>query len=241
MGLFAAASRQLKHNNRMINVTGKTQWTPNDPELIATVIRLWNDGKSAGEVGAEVGKSRGAVIGIVHRQRAKGVEVRRSETTRRRDGMRVPRARPEGEKADVIASWNMGQSVPDIALRRGMSRNVVKGILRTARLQGKHVRNEVQPMAGSLVPSIPGHSDYVPTRRFLLMPAPAEPVVDMRGPYSILNIPYGGCKWPVTPHGVDRDKHLFCGRPQDNDSRLPYCEKHAIKSIRLRTAPLEPV
>lgn len=40
-------------------------WTPKMDEIAA---KLWNEGKSAGEVGAVVGKSRSAVIGRVHRK-----------------------------------------------------------------------------------------------------------------------------------------------------------------------------
>jgi hypothetical protein len=49
---------------------------PHPAELKAQVVKLWNKGDSALVVAGKVGLTRNAIIGIVHRMKAKGVEVR---------------------------------------------------------------------------------------------------------------------------------------------------------------------
>jgi hypothetical protein len=45
-------------------------------ELKAQVVKLWNEGGSARDVANQVGLTRNAIIGIVHRMKDKGFEVR---------------------------------------------------------------------------------------------------------------------------------------------------------------------
>lgn len=54
-------------------------WTP---ERIDYLIREWNDGKSAAQIGMALHNSRNAVIGKVHRLREQGVALRKSDGPR---------------------------------------------------------------------------------------------------------------------------------------------------------------
>jgi hypothetical protein len=49
---------------------------PHPAELKAEIVALWNKGYSALKVAVQLNLSRNAVIGIVHRMKAKGYEVR---------------------------------------------------------------------------------------------------------------------------------------------------------------------
>lgn len=48
-------------------------------EFNAQVAKLWNDGYSAGYIGIRMGVTRNAIIGVVHRIKGRGVEMREGE------------------------------------------------------------------------------------------------------------------------------------------------------------------
>ena len=59
---------------------------------------------------------------------------------------------------------------------------------------------------------------YVPKVKIKL-----EPVITETTGYSLIDIPFKGCRFPVSNHNVGRNKHIFCGMETD---RSIYCEKH---------------
>ncbi|QWY83191.1 GcrA-like cell cycle regulator protein [Rhizobium phage RHph_X2_24] len=57
---------------------------------------------------------------------------------------------------------------------------------------------------------------------------PAQPVAERVGPYTLLTLPSGCCKWP---YGDSRQGgYTFCGEPMDRASKRPYCAEHVHAS-----------
>lgn len=45
-------------------------------EIKSRIIELWQKGHTSGEIAKEVGKTRNAIMGFVHRQKIKGLDLR---------------------------------------------------------------------------------------------------------------------------------------------------------------------
>jgi GcrA cell cycle regulator len=171
---------------------------------IDTLLALWNEGKSAAVIGAEMGISRNAVIGRIYRLRRAGAEIKAHESER-----------PE----KLISLWHTGKSTKDIGDELGMSSGAVKNLAYRLRRKGVPLKHHTRPS----VPQVRMREAVV----YLPKPKPLPTIVDtLEGSVALPELT--GCKWVVTPTGP----HRFCNREKLDSS--PYCEAHAVRAIQPR-------
>ena len=104
-------------------MNGGTTWTA---EQTATLTRLWNSGLSASLIAPQVGFSRGAVLGKLHRL---GLLNRRPTTM---PTVRTSRLWPEENVALLRRLYAEGESYETIALACGVSKAWSETRLRTS-------------------------------------------------------------------------------------------------------------
>lgn len=166
------------------------------------LVALWNEGKSASMIAAELGVSRNAVAGRIHRLRRRGAKIKEHEY------------KPEGFL--TVLEGGKDKTSRQIGSELGISANAVRQ--RAHRLRRKGIPLEHRP-----IPKLRfGDTFYFPKPK----PLPVPRFVDtLEGSVEIMELT--GCKWPVTAAGVS--PHRFCNKEQLGGSS--YCEHHKARSV----------
>ena len=112
-------------------MNGGTTWTA---EQTATLTRLWNSGLSASLIAPQVGFSRGAVLGKLHRL---GLLNRRPTTM---PTVRTSRLWPEENVALLRRLYAEGESYETIALACGVSKVSVRNKAQNLGLRRRAIR-----------------------------------------------------------------------------------------------------
>jgi len=129
--LSCRAARRFAPERVAMKKIGETPWTAEQTE---TMTRLWNSGLSASLIAPQVGFSRGAVLGKLHRL---GLLNRRPTTM---PTVRTSRLWPEENVAPLRRLYAEGESYETIALACGVSKASVRNKAQNLGLRRRAIR-----------------------------------------------------------------------------------------------------
>lgn len=223
---------------------------PLDRDLVERARSLWNEGKTASEIGRIIGKSKHSVVSMAHRN---GFAARQSPIRRI--------TRHQVNRVVATAKANPTISVRALAKAVAMSAQSVNTVLQenepmwSAALRARILRQQNRAaraaIMASAAPSVPDQDspDPVPARVAAvaekathnpeahserLSPLPPSPEVlpdqddddetDTPARRAAPTAPAGTCQWPIGEPGTAEFR--FCGSPKQFGSRIPYCQHH---------------
>lgn len=186
-----------------------------NPDRDANILRLWAEGYTSGQIGTALGLPRNAVVGVVFRARARGVDVDPSGFHRKLNG---------GRNKDPSATYKPAGYVPQVPRtpEEALMAKVPARLKHDGPGSGKGKRKS---------PTVAAAVDFggVPSGKVRVSQGPV-----VKGAVPIYKLKTDGCKYPVshTPKGV----LLFCNKHRDRES---YCdEHHALCHVKVQPKPI---
>ena len=191
----------------------------------ALVKPLWQAGMSAAQIARQVGATRNAVIGVIHRMKQAGqAPASRSPTT------------TSSRSAATAGTGTAAPSVPALlSVKDSRSNKKVRG--------GKPNTNRIAAVRSKSEASLDRHiARRMKARIETPKVDPGLPITITKAaafdplpgvePVALVDIPaFGRCRWPVEP---DQPGHFMCGAPCDATAK--YCCAHK----RLSISPYQP-
>ncbi|MEM9966180.1 MAG: GcrA family cell cycle regulator [Asticcacaulis sp.] len=198
----------------MLNVRKGGPWSDNDRD---EVLKRWNAGESAAEIGKRFGVSRSSVLSVVHRVRGASGESRetRDERGRRNGAMKGVIAKSVRSKAPptlkAVPSLDADFTPAQIKGRKaGRASALAQTQLRPQTVSLKEVTVSDEHMAEAVAGLIDGLADAL-----------RVPEAGGTGGVSLMALRAGQCRGPK---GEGRaGEPLFCGAPV-RAVRQSYCE-----------------
>jgi len=199
------------------------------PERDETLIRMWREERTLGEIAAALGIAREVVSARIHFLRGRGVDLpKRSSKPKSLPSTAWPKERAE----ELRRLYLSGLSASQIAARLGgVSRNAVIGKAlrmglvspygRRASAPGKTPRQIATAEATGAVQRIKSGSIYNGDPR--KSPARVAPVADVTGAKPWTERKTGECAFPVGGEGADT---LSCCAPSGGGT---YCAAHMAR------------
>ena len=217
--------------------SSETAWCQQD---IALVRRRWNsDGKSAGAIANELGRTRNSVCGLIHRfrdqfadrsqmsakLRAKKAEI---EVGNQPKPIAAPTAWTAEQKSQAVRLWAEWRTIKEMAATLDKGEVAVKHFIKRNRDKFPH-RYKTDGNGRRLVQRRPLPLAAPKTQPVQVMAPPAEPIFRGIG-ISLVELTARACRYPVEG---EKETTLFCGHAVWRGS---WCQHHAARVFQARAA-----